>query len=286
MSESQVWLESGDGRRWPVTMTCSIGRSSSNDVVLEDGRVSRRHALVHRQGDAEHWVIDLGSGNGTYLNGRRVTLATRINDGDGITVGATDLTFRQRIVAPRPPNSSPVSEQTLIQVKALSAWLLVADIKGSTTLAQRLSSTDFAVLVGKWVAACKEIVEANGGAINKYLGDGFFAYWYADPAGTAAVGDAVVRLAEMQRSAGGPPFRMVLHKGDVTVGGVASAGEDSLGGNDVIRVFRMERLGSSTGRDMLVSAEARRDLGLACAPIGSFVLESFDGQPREFFTLA
>ena len=286
MSEAQVWLESGDGQRWTIAMTCAIGRSASNDVVLEDNRVSRRHALVHRQGEAEHWVIDLGSGNGTYLNGRRVTLATRIREDDDLTIGATQLTFRQRVLTAQRPASQPVSEQTLIQVKAIDCWMLVADIKGSTALAQQLQPTDLAVLVGKWVAACKEIVEQSHGSINKYLGDGFLAYWYADAQGTAGVGAALARLSALQRAGEGPPFRIALHKGSVTVGGIASAGEDSLGGNDVIQVFRMEKLASALRRDVVISAGARQHLALASTGIGSHVLDQFDGAGREFFTLA
>ena len=67
-------------------------------------------------------------------------------------------------------------------MRNVAAWLLVADIKGSTALAQRLAPENLALLFGKWMAACKEIVEAEGGAINKYLGDGFLAYWYVDKA--------------------------------------------------------------------------------------------------------
>jgi adenylate cyclase len=286
MSEAEVWLESRDGRRWPISMTCAIGRSATNDIVLEDGRVSRRHALVHRQGETEHWVIDLGSGNGTYINGRRVTLATRIHDGDELTIGATSLVFRQRISRGARTPTAPVSEQTLIQVKALDCWLLVADIKGSTALTQRLPPTELAVLVGKWIAGCKEIIEREAGAINKYLGDGFFAYWIADARGSSGVTRALPDLVVQQRSGQGPPFRLALHKGIVTVGGGASAGEDSLSGNDVIRVFRMEKLASALKEDILISAEARRDLSLSCREIGSHRLESFDDEDRPFFTLA
>jgi len=284
MSEAKVWLEKNDGRRWPIAMTCAIGRSATNDVVLEDGRVSRRHALVHRQGDAEHWVIDLGSGNGTYLNGRRVTLATRIKDGDDLTIGETSLTFRQRIMPRREANSFPVSEQTLIQVKSINCWMLVADIKGSTALAQQLPPTDLAVLVGKWIAACKEIIEMHGGAINKYLGDGFLAYWTAGAAGNAGVAAAMQKIASLQRAGEGPPFRLALHKGNVTIGGGVSAGEDSLSGNDVIRVFRMEKLASALRQDLLISEEARDELGLRCTDAGSHVLEGFDNEARRFYT--
>lgn len=289
MSDPMVWLENAEGNRWPVGAACSIGRAATNNVTIEDGRVSRRHALVHRQ-DSEFWVIDLGSGNGTYLNGRRVTLATKLSDGDVLMIADHDFKFRldSSPSAVTKPARPVLSEQTLIQIKTLPAWLLVADIRGSTALAQRLSTTELAVMVGKWMAACKEIIEANFGGINKYLGDGFFAYWYADERNHGGVTRTMQALAAMQRSGDDPPFRLALHHGTVTIGGAVSGGEDSLSGQDVIAVFRMEKLASALRQDVLISASARKIKGLALnlADLGEHELPQFDGKARRFYTMA
>ncbi|MBU6402370.1 MAG: FHA domain-containing protein, partial [Verrucomicrobia bacterium] len=58
---------------------CSIGRSSKNSLVLDHPAVSRRHALIHAQGN-ERWLVDLGSSNGVQLNQRRVRLPVRLKD--------------------------------------------------------------------------------------------------------------------------------------------------------------------------------------------------------------
>ena len=287
MSEQSVWLEDTDGRKWPVAAACAIGRATSNDVMIDDGRVSRRHALIHRQDDTEYWIIDLGSGNGTYLNGRRVAIATRLVDGDLLAIGLLNLTFRQTDTIARRAPSAYTSEQTIIQVKNRPAWLLVADIKGSTALAQKLPPTELAVLFGKWMAMCKEIIEAEGGAINKYLGDGFFAYWYVDKQQIARLAAAMQALVALQRSGTAPPFRLAVHMGTIAVGGGGSGGEDSLSGSDVIQVFRMEKLAADLKRDVLVS-EAAQDVGgglLRLQDEGSHVLPGFDGRPRRFFSL-
>jgi len=73
-----------------------VGRSRECDVQLDDGNVSRRHfELVHEDPDA--WVVvDLGSTNGTEVNGRRVAGRKRLDDGDRITVGGTELVFGRR----------------------------------------------------------------------------------------------------------------------------------------------------------------------------------------------
>jgi len=62
------------------------------DVVLADGNVSRRHAEIRRQGPA--WVLaDLGSTNGTRLNGFPLTTPSELRSGDSIAVGNTVLHF-------------------------------------------------------------------------------------------------------------------------------------------------------------------------------------------------
>ena len=81
-----------DGRAHPITTTSVvIGRSRECDLRVADGNASRRHAEVLREGDA-YIVVDLGSTNGTELNGRRIMRET-LSDGDRITIGATDLVF-------------------------------------------------------------------------------------------------------------------------------------------------------------------------------------------------
>ena len=71
----------------PVT----IGRGGGNDVPLEgDEFASARHASVESRGDGV-WVQDLGSTNGTFVNGARVEGARKLSPGDVLRVGETDL---------------------------------------------------------------------------------------------------------------------------------------------------------------------------------------------------
>jgi adenylate cyclase len=70
-----------------------IGRSANADVQVNDREVSRRHTGVDFENGA--FVLkDLGSSNGTFLNGRRLYGPTRLNDGDEVMLGTTRLVFR------------------------------------------------------------------------------------------------------------------------------------------------------------------------------------------------
>lgn len=80
----------------PVTATLVIGRGAEADLQVVDTGVSRRHAELRRVRDATGDRVelhDLGSTNGTRVNGRQVTAAT-LTDGDRISVGTSELVFR------------------------------------------------------------------------------------------------------------------------------------------------------------------------------------------------
>jgi hypothetical protein len=66
-----------------------LGRSRDADVRIADLNVSRKHAEVRQRGD-EYVVVDLGSTNGTLLNGKPVERAS-LKEGDVITLGSTDV---------------------------------------------------------------------------------------------------------------------------------------------------------------------------------------------------
>ena len=81
-----------DGRRIEIGETpLVIGRMPECDVALSDPNVSRRHAEVRRQGTG-FVVVDLGSTNGTRVNGAQIKERV-LNNGDEITVGASKLRF-------------------------------------------------------------------------------------------------------------------------------------------------------------------------------------------------
>lgn len=72
----------------PLTESLVIGRALNVDVVVQDPMSSRQHARFFVR-DGFGWVEDLNSSNGSFLNGRRLLEATRISDGDVLSIGQT-----------------------------------------------------------------------------------------------------------------------------------------------------------------------------------------------------
>ena len=88
-----IRLVSGDGRTYPLQIGSTvIGRGDQANLRLPDVGISRRHARLDFDG-SQVVLTDLGSTNGTMVNGQRVS-AVALNPGDMIQLGTTTLTFR------------------------------------------------------------------------------------------------------------------------------------------------------------------------------------------------
>ena len=269
-------MEATDGTRHPIRGSCSLGRTAANTIVLESPKVSRRHALIHLQNIGELWLIDFGSSNGTFLNKRRIHHPIRLSDGDEITIGDQVLTLRQPLGISE-EYKSDVVQRTLREIENIPCWLLVADIRGFTPLSRRMQSEDLDVLLGAWIFTCKEIIENQHGIINKYLGDGFLAYWPDASTSPEEIVAVISALKELQRQKW-PEFRFVVHFGAVAIGGVASMGEESLMGGELNLIFRLEKLASSLGEPCALSEAAHTKLRelVPVRALGEFELKGFE----------
>ena len=98
-----------------------IGRAEECDVRPLSEEVSRRHAAVI-VGPADVWVEDLGSRNGTYVNGTRIEAKTKLADGDTIRVGSLELR-----VSCRTATAAPGGEQDV------SRWLMADEQAAATS---------------------------------------------------------------------------------------------------------------------------------------------------------
>lgn len=276
---TSAWLESAGGQQTLVRGTCFVGRSATSNIVLLDDKVSRRHAMVHLQGRDEFWLIDLGSSNGTYLNGRRVSQPSRLTDRDEIRIGDHSFTFRHPKAEAGSETTAVGAEKTVQQIKSLNCWLLLADIEASTQFIKQLPADEAPRMTGRWLANCKQIIDDSHGTINKFLGDGFLAYWVDNEKAPGSVVRALAALKGLQEQPE-PRFRIALHYGKVFVGGAANLGEESLLGNEVNFAFRIEKLAGSIGTLRLISEPActRLDSLLHTTEEGRHSVPSFEGE--------
>jgi pSer/pThr/pTyr-binding forkhead associated (FHA) protein len=93
--------------------TIQIGRERENNLVLEEKHISRRHAIINwRNGVPE--ISDLGSANGTLVNGKRLTQPCALHDGDVICLYDTELAYSCRNRIQIKPESQPGEKKTFI----------------------------------------------------------------------------------------------------------------------------------------------------------------------------
>jgi hypothetical protein len=80
-----------------------LGRSSEADILVEDTGVSRKHLEI-QTADGVIRAVDLGSTNGSYVNGHKVDGSVELTDGSTITMGRTKIIFR---LLPQPSGGRP-----------------------------------------------------------------------------------------------------------------------------------------------------------------------------------
>jgi pSer/pThr/pTyr-binding forkhead associated (FHA) protein len=116
----EIWALDGV-RRVELAGRMTIGKGAANEIALDDPTVSRLHAALEEF--AEGWcVTDVGSSNGTYLNGERIWAQHRLRHGDEIRVGRTRLLFRSSVDAAAsrtesedaPPSLTPRERDVLV----------------------------------------------------------------------------------------------------------------------------------------------------------------------------
>ena len=100
-----VLTGSRKGEVHPLDREISFGRSPDNTIQMDDMQVSRRHAVVIPAKEGA-LLRDLGSGNGTFVNGQRV-LEHLLQDGEVFMMGRQQFQFREGSETTRSPKDTP-----------------------------------------------------------------------------------------------------------------------------------------------------------------------------------
>jgi len=254
---------------FPLEGIVILGRSADSSIQVMDPSISRRHSMIRQQPDG-FWYFDLGSFNGSYLNGSRATTSRKLHHGDRIELG--DHVFRfEQVGSAEFPATGLEEASTLAQVRSGNAILLVSDIQGFTTLSERLNPDQLAPIIGSWYSQTEEILAGYGATLDKFIGDCVLAYWTdTSPENrkqafrtAGALQESCIDTYHANRElleTMGLTFATgtAIHLGRVAYGGM-SAREFTLLGDAVNLAFRLENLTREVGHSVLTSAEVLRD---------------------------
>ncbi|MEQ1605581.1 MAG: SpoIIE family protein phosphatase [Pyrinomonadaceae bacterium] len=112
MAHLVVKNANGSSDKFPVSrLRTTIGRSARADLCISDAFASRLHAEVRQEGD-NYWLVDLGSANGTRLNGTPVTTTLPLVSGGEIQIGETRIEFESDARPPISFSSTLISDST------------------------------------------------------------------------------------------------------------------------------------------------------------------------------
>lgn len=269
---AKIKIEMGGqpAREVEVGPILSIGRSSASGICVKDTKASRNHAVIQQHGSGVHYLLDLGSANGTFVNGRRVTIPVALKGGDLINIGSAMLQYVADAMAAGATTSQDV--QTVVDFQNRKVTVLVADIRNYSSISEKMAPKDLSLLIGGWFKEVGTLIDQFGGAIDKFIGDCVMAYWvktqttdnqdYVVQPLKAAVG--LVELAGIF----GDRFKALLpahefrigvgiHTGETVMGNVGTLGRPDFTtmGDSVNIAFRLESMTKEVGKTILVGPE-------------------------------
>lgn len=167
----------------------TVGRGDDNNFVLPDRWISRNHAMFQGTDNGKFYLIDLGSRNGTFVNGRRVSVPVILDDGDLLTFGQTELQFfspaETSSMADAPLGGARSGDSTatamLHQRQLIS--VVVVDIRDFTVMTRQTDEAIHSEAIGTWFRRAGEIIAQHGSWVDKYIGDAVMAVWIHGPEG-------------------------------------------------------------------------------------------------------
>ena len=173
--------EESNDQRWLLndTATYTLGRVANTDITLPYSWVSRKHAMIQREENGRFNLIDLGSSNGTFLNGRRIHTPVTLQNGDCIGIGSTRLLFHQN-TTPARPSTTPgpdLDEMTVAFVQKQIITILICDIHDFTKLSETMGDQWVSQLLQHWTGRVSKLVNKHDGIVDKFIGDAVMALW-------------------------------------------------------------------------------------------------------------
>lgn len=253
--------------------TATIGRSRDNTVSLHfSPHVSRQHAIIRCHNAYEYQIMDLGSRNGTFVDGRRVITPLTLRHGSVIRITSNEMVFEQIEDAAHETSYDVTLAGTDGLEDVCDVAIMVCDLRGFSTMSEQLGEDVLARTLGEWFRTAGNLVQESGGTIDKFIGDAILAYWNftgvdgEETRSALTVGRKLLELAQTLRwplPPGDPagrqpaPFRIAvaLHHGSVTCGniGLVAQRDATIIGDAVNTAFRIESVMKPLGHALVLS---------------------------------
>ena len=283
-----------DSAVFPLEDFNLIGRSQDATIRVPDAGISRQHATLRREG-RYFWVTDLGSSNGTYVNDVAVTAARALRTGDRVQFGTSVYLFDQDESEGASPTSglqTQVLRSATPPLKTIKATLLVGDLRDFTQISSQLTAEEVGNMLREWYADCEAILKPRGAVIDKFIGEGVFAYWpkvdvksriqaaeAAQLLSRPEANQSVTRRKVTENLGIAVQCNVGLHVGKVALGAMGR-GVNTAVGEAVNVTFRIEGLTRKLGTPVLVSREFLEDCGAAAALFEEAGTHVLKGQPE------
>jgi adenylate cyclase len=266
----EIKPQNGDPYEVPIGNTATIGRSAINDVSFPSCPLaSRQHAILRCHNGRDYQIMDLGSLNGTYVDGNRVVFPVTLHDHARVIIGTNEIVFRT-VATPR---DLPMDDATIVSGTHFGpdreVAILVCDICGFSGFSEKLPAATLAKVLGNWFRESGNLVQASGGVIDKFIGDAMLAYWTDLPAETSACNRALgvadqllAAAAKLTWPDSDHPFKVgiALHHGTVSHGniGLVAQRDATIIGDAVNIAFRLEGIIKALDLQVILSETFHR----------------------------
>lgn len=244
----------------------TIGRDSACDIVLNDKKASRNHAMLRQLGNGDFYLIDEGSSNGCYVNGKPITAPTLLKNNDRLGIGETELVFQQES-GMETDGSGNSAEDTIIVAPTgdiRKFTILVADIRDYTGISENTPIKVLTKMMNEWFNRTRECIYQHHGVVDKFIGDCVYARWEVREDTTSTVVDAISAACELNIISRDlvqtyPEVSKPLNIGVGINTGTAALGagvSESAIGDAVNLTFRLESLSKEMGKDVIIGRNA------------------------------
>ena len=256
----------------PCTILMTIGRDKKNDIVLHDNEVSRNHAVIRCLGDNDYYFMDLGSSNGSFINKKRISIPTLLQHKDKLGVGATKITFKQENkIKDKDVSQEPSTVIRIPSTKIEQITILVADIRGYTSLSEQIPINILSKFMSKWFQEVHACIVENNGTVDKFIGDCVYARWI----NAADTKESVINAMRSALEISDITNRLVTSNPDIKhplkIGAGVNTGSAALGltqdtalGDAVNLAFRLESATKDIDKDLILSADSYTHLPETC----------------------